>query len=83
MRLHGVRPVLVDPFHGGRTVTKTDCVRYLRSLGYEQVRAHLRDLSDRELLAHYLRELRSAAGYRGRCDAQRTLGDALLHLEAR
>ncbi|MGE3172282.1 MAG: transglutaminase-like domain-containing protein [Planctomycetota bacterium] len=81
VRLHGVRPVLVDPFYGGRTVTKVDCTRYLKSLGYDQVRDHLRDLSDRELLAYYLRELRRAAGYRGRRDAQRTLGDALFHLD--
>jgi hypothetical protein len=82
VRLHGIRPVLVDPFHGGRTVTKADCVRYLRSMGYGPVREHLRDLSDRELLAHYLRDLRRAAAYRGRRDVQRTLGDALLRLEA-
>jgi Transglutaminase-like superfamily len=81
VRLHGVRPVLVDPYYGGRTVTKVDCIRYLKSLGYDQVRDHLRDLSDRELLAHYLRELRRAAGFRGCRDAQRTLGSALLHLD--
>lgn len=81
VRLHGVRPVLVDPFYGGRTVTKVDCIRYLKSLGYDQVRDHLRDLSDRELLAHYLRELRRAAGFRGCHDAQRTLGSALYHLD--
>jgi hypothetical protein len=82
VRLHGIRPVLVDPFHGGRAVTKADCVRYLRSMGHGNVREHLRDLSDRELLAHYLRDLRRAAGYRGRREAHRTLGDALLGLEA-
>jgi hypothetical protein len=81
VRLHGVRPVLVDPYYGGRTVTKVDCIRYLKTLGYDQVRDHLRDLSDRELLAHYLRELQRAAGYRGHRDAQRTLGDALFHLD--
>jgi hypothetical protein len=46
------------------------------------VREHLRDLTDRELLAHYLRDLRRAAGYRGRPDALRALDDALLRLEA-
>src|SRR5688572_2396778 len=30
VRIHGPRPVLVDPFHGGRLVTKADCVRFLR-----------------------------------------------------
>lgn len=82
VRLHGVRPVLVDPYFGGRTVTKTDCIRHLRSLGYETVREHVRDLGDREVLAHYLRALQRAAGHRGRHDARRSLGDALSQLGA-
>lgn len=81
VRLHGVRPVLVDPFHGGRSVTKVDCIRYLRSSGHDQVLDHLRDLTDREVLAHYLRALRRAASYRAG-DASTTLGNALGHLEA-
>lgn len=82
VRLHGPRPVLVDPFHGGRTVTKVDCLRHLRSRGYGPVRDRLRDLTDREMLANYVRDLRRAAGYRGRRDALETLGDALFHLGA-
>lgn len=81
VRLHGVRPVLLDPFHGGRSVTKVDCIRYLRSAGHEQVLDHLRDLSDREVLAHYLRALRRATSYRAG-GAAATLGHALEHLEA-
>jgi regulator of sirC expression with transglutaminase-like and TPR domain len=81
VRLHGVRPVLVDPFHGGRTVTKADCARFLRANGHEQVRDHLRDLSDREVLIHYLRALRRAAGQRPVADAQVSLGRALALLE--
>ncbi|HLQ36732.1 MAG TPA: transglutaminase-like domain-containing protein, partial [Planctomycetota bacterium] len=73
VRIHGVRPALVDPYHGGRTVTKADCVRYLRSNGYDGVNEHLRDLSDREMLAHYLRSLKRAAAYRGVPDTQRSL----------
>jgi regulator of sirC expression with transglutaminase-like and TPR domain len=83
VRLHGARPVLLDPFHGGRTVTKTDCIRYLRSLGHGHVRDHLRDLSDREVLVHYLRGLRCAVASRSGPEAQQTLGRALQHLEAR
>jgi hypothetical protein len=82
VRLHGVRPVLVDPFHGGRAVTKADCVRYLRAAGFDHAHEHLRDLSDREVLAHYLRSLRRVAVYRGGVDARATLEDALSHLEA-
>ena len=82
VRLHGVRPVLVDPFYGGRTVTKADCIRHLKSLGYDQVLEHMRDLSDREMLAHYLRALQRAAGHRGCHDARRSLGAALSKLGA-
>ena len=80
VRLHGVRPVLVDPYYGGRTVTKIDCIRHLKSLGYDQVRDCMRDLSDREVLARYLRELQRAASHRGHHDARRSLGDALSRL---
>jgi hypothetical protein len=83
VRLHGSRPVLLDPFHGGRSITKADCVRYLRTMGYGRVREHLRDLTDRELLSHYLRDLRRAAGCRGRPEAVRALDDALSRLTAR
>lgn len=83
VRLHGVRPLLVDPFHGGRTVTKTDCARYLRASGIEhgRVREHLRDLTDREVLIHYLRCLQRAAKHRTVPATQHTLGRALTFLE--
>ncbi|MDO8349308.1 MAG: transglutaminase family protein [Planctomycetota bacterium] len=81
VRLHGVRPVLVDPFHGGRAVTKVDCARHLRAGGHEQVREHLRDLTDREVLIHYLRGLQRAAAHRAVPETQKTLGHALLLLE--
>ncbi len=81
VRLHGVRPVLVDPYHGGRSITKADCARYLRASGHDQVREHLRDLTDREVLIHYLRSLRRAASYRAVPETEQTLGDALALLE--
>lgn len=81
VRLHGVRPVLVDPYHGGRAVTKADCARHLRATGHDQVREHLRDLSDREVLIHYLHALRRAAHYRGVPETRQTLGRALALLE--
>lgn len=81
VRLHGVRPVLVDPYHGGRSVTKADCARYLRANGHDQVRDHLRDLNDREVLSHYLRALRRAASHRPVAEAQQSLGRALALLE--
>ena len=82
VRLHGVRPVLVDPYHAGRTITKADCARHLRAHGHDQVNEHLRDLTDREVLRHYLRCLRTAAGKRAVPEAQQTLGKALALLEA-
>jgi len=81
VRLHGVRPVLVDPFHAGRTITKVDCARYLRANGHDQVRDHLRDLTDREMLQHYLRCLQRAASTRPVADTQQTLGRASALLE--
>ena len=81
VRLHGVRPVLVDPYHAGRTITKTDCARHLRAHGYDPVRDHLRDLTDREVLIHYLRCLRRAASHRPVAETQATLGQAMALLE--
>lgn len=82
VRLHGVRPVLVDPYYGGRTVTKVDCIRHLKSLGYDQIQDHMRDLTDREVLTHYLRALLKAASHRGSHDARRSLGEAITLLGA-
>jgi len=81
VRLHGSRPVLVDPLHGGRLITKADCARHLRSNGHDQVREHLRDLTDREVLIHYLRGLQHAASHRAAAETQKTLGHALALLE--
>ncbi|MCR9246491.1 MAG: transglutaminase-like domain-containing protein [bacterium] len=81
VRLHGVRPVLLDPFHAGRTITKADCSRYLRANGHDQVRHHLRDLDDREVLVHYLRALQRAATYRGTRETRQALARAFSLLE--
>lgn len=82
IRLHGIRPVLIDPFHGGRLVTKADCARYLRSRGYDAVQDRLRDIDDRAFLAHYLRALQEGAANAVGHEARRTLGQALSLLEA-
>lgn len=81
VRLHGVRPVLLDPFHAGRIITKVDCARFLRANGHDQVRDHLRDLDDREVLSHYLRGLQVAASRRPVAQTQETLGRAQALLE--
>ena len=85
VRIHGPRPLLIDPFHGGRVIPKADCARYLRATGFDRVREHLRDLTDREVLIHYLRSLRRASSrrqlHRQQSDARETLGKALGLLE--
>ena len=81
IRIHGPRPILLDPFHGGRVILKSDCARYLRATGVERVRDHLRDLSDREFLIHAFRAL---WGELPSCHsgARTMLGEALGQLEA-
>jgi len=60
VRVHGPRPLLLDPFNGGRVVTKSDCMRQLRRSGYKRPSDHLGDVSDRELLRRYADSVRSA-----------------------
>lgn len=87
VRLHGPRPLLIDPFHGGRVVTKIDCTRYLRAHGHTRVVDRLRDLSDREVLIRYLQSLQKAAqprpSSRPHSQAQATLRRALALLGSR
>ena len=74
VRIHGARPMLIDPFHGGRAVTKADCIRYLKAAGYgSSATDHLRDLHDREVLLSLARTLLRA--YKNCCDED--LCDAL------
>jgi hypothetical protein len=80
VRLHGTRPVLIDPFHGGRSVTKADCARFLRASGYDRVAEHLRDRTDREVLTLYAQALRGAGLPTA---ASAAVGQALRVLESR
>jgi regulator of sirC expression with transglutaminase-like and TPR domain len=65
VRVHGVRPVLLDPYHEGRQVTKADCIRYLRVAGYGlHTSSYLHDVSDRQILDCLLRNLLRVYGYR-------------------
>jgi regulator of sirC expression with transglutaminase-like and TPR domain len=82
VRLHGPRPVLVEPAQGGRAVTKADCLRHLRDRGTPAPADQLRDLTDREVLVHYLRALQVASAVRPQAETQQTLDRALLLLEA-
>ncbi len=65
VRVHGQKPVLLDPFHEGRSVTKADCIRYMRQAGYGlHTSSYLEDVSDRQVLAHLVRNLSRVYGYR-------------------
>lgn len=61
VRIHGRRPVLLDPFHGGRSVTKADCLRYLRGTSAGSANStQLVDVDDLDLLCGLLDDLRRA-----------------------
>lgn len=65
VRVHGPRPVLLDPYHEGRQVTKADCVRYLRQAGYGlHTNSYLEDVHDRQVLDTLLRDQARVYGYR-------------------
>ncbi len=64
VRVHGARPVLLDPFHGGRTITKVDCIRYLRSAGYAPETSLITEVDDRGILLAFLSDLQRIFGYR-------------------
>ncbi len=51
VRAYGRRNTLIDPFHGGRLVTKADCARFLRSVGATKaVSSQLRSVDDVHVL---------------------------------
>lgn len=82
VRLHGRRPLLVDPFHGGRVVTRNDCVRYLKAGGHDKASTQLVDQSDRQVLASYLRAVRRATACSIHLDAGQPIDEALAQLDA-
>lgn len=64
LRVKGSRPVLIDPYHEGRQVTKADCLRYLRNAGYSlHTTSYLEDVHDRQILDCLLRNLLRVYGY--------------------
>jgi regulator of sirC expression with transglutaminase-like and TPR domain len=64
VRVHGTRPVLLDPFHGGRTITKVDCIRYLRSAGYPADTSLISEVDDCGILLAFLSDLLRVYGFR-------------------
>lgn len=80
VRVHGARPVLIDPFHDGRTVTKADCIRYLRTAGYGFQASYMEDVGDRQILVDLLTNLQRIYGYREDREACVAVQQALGHL---
>jgi len=60
VRVHGRRNILIDPFHAGRTVTRADCLRYVRERGAVASAAQLADVDDIDLLIGLLDDLADA-----------------------
>lgn len=58
LRVHGRRRILLDPYHRGRTVTKADCLRYLRRVTPSRPAAErLADVDDCEVLDRVIEDL--------------------------
>jgi hypothetical protein len=78
VRVHGRRRVLVDPYHDGRTVTRQDCLRYLRSNGHRGS-LFLDDLDESDLLREYLETIRRSLRRCSDEDARAALQQAAMH----
>ncbi|MEZ5989215.1 MAG: transglutaminase-like domain-containing protein [Planctomycetota bacterium] len=57
LRLRGARSILLDPFHGGRTLTRKDCVERLQAMGYGFKESYLDPVSDFQMLSRVLGNL--------------------------
>lgn len=77
VRVHGARPVLVDPTRDGNSLTKADCIRHLRATGYSKAAStYLVDVDDRALLLAHVRCLQQVFGYREDGETLRALRQA-------
>ena len=78
------KPVLLDPFHNGRSVTKADCVRFLRETGEREASfAQLRDVDDVSLLLGLLSDLTRVYDRREESDFRQALEHARCALQSR
>lgn len=65
LRMRAARSLLVDPFHGGRIVTRRDCVDRIQAMGYAYEASLLEPVGDRRMLLRCLGNLAHAHGDAG------------------
>ena len=63
VRIRAARSILVDPFHGGRVLTRRDCVDRLQAMGYTFRESFLEPVSDRRMLIRALGNLLHTVGF--------------------
>ncbi|MFQ5504396.1 MAG: transglutaminase family protein [Planctomycetota bacterium] len=57
LRLRGARSVLLDPFHGGHVLTRSQCMERVKVMGYRLEEKYFVAMSDRKMLARILGSL--------------------------
>ena len=62
LRMRAARSLLVDPFHGGRIVTRRDCVDRIQAMGYAFEASLLESVDDRRMLLRCLGNLAHGHG---------------------
>ena len=80
VRVHGKRRILVDPFHGGRTVTRHDCLRHLRRSGHSGAGTFLVDMDDADVLREYVEAMTRSVARFADAEIKSVLRQAALHL---
>ena len=63
LRLRAARSVLIDPFHGGRVLTRKDCIERLQAMGYGFSERLLAPVDDRRMLLRALGNLLHTFGF--------------------
>ncbi|MCB9880345.1 MAG: hypothetical protein H6834_01030 [Planctomycetes bacterium] len=64
LRLRAARSVLIDPFHGGRILTRRDCIDRIQAMGYAYENSLLEPADDRRMLLRCLGNLAHGHGDR-------------------
>ncbi len=62
LRMRGARSVLLDPFHGGRVLTRRDCIERIQAMGYSFHESLLEGVTDARMLIRSLGNLLHTLG---------------------